>query len=184
MDHFCEQLIARKKKPGDIVLKLVLIFTSVLAVALLVISSFLMVFGAFSALLLPVAFGIAVLSWYMATSMNIEYEYTLTNDYFDIDKILGKRKRKRILSTQCSKFEEFGEYNEETAKRLLNRSFDQRLSPCNTDGSVPLYYAVLSHPSRGRVLLVIQPNESMLQGLKAQMPRPVARDAFGRHGSY
>ena len=52
-------------------------------------------FGAFSGLFLLGAFGIAIAAYFYLLSLKIEYEYSLTNGFLDIDKISGKRKRRR-----------------------------------------------------------------------------------------
>lgn len=47
-------------------------------------------------------------------NFNIEYEYILTNNDLDIDKVIGKRKRKRMISLDVSTAEAFAPYPAET----------------------------------------------------------------------
>ena len=42
-----------------------------------------------------------------------------------------------------------------------------------------LYYAVVSHKTAGRVLIVIEPNERLVSALKKFIPRTVQNDVFG-----
>ena len=48
---------------------------------------------------------------WLLTGMSYEYEYILTNDDLDIDKITGKRKRKRLITLKMNTVEEFGIYD-------------------------------------------------------------------------
>ena len=49
--------------------------------------------------------GMVYFTYIVITSFNIEYEYIATNTELDIDKIINRRKRKRILSLRLSEIE-------------------------------------------------------------------------------
>ena len=51
--------------------------------------------------------------WWLLTSLNIEYEYSVTNGDIDIDQITAKRKRKRIVSVSGAKIESLEPFNQQ-----------------------------------------------------------------------
>ncbi len=99
MDVFMEYLLSRKKDSKDIIIMAAIIAAGILLslIVVLLILMFVNVPGVSSIGLLLIA-GV----WYGAVILmrrrNIEWEYILTNSYFDIDKIMAKSSRKRVLS--------------------------------------------------------------------------------------
>ena len=102
----------------------------------------------------------------------MEYEYSLTNGDFDIDRIIGKRKRQRLLTTNCSDFEEFGVYTEEKARAFKQRQWGAKVIAANLKDE-GLYYAVVRHAKLGTVLLVIEPDDRIKSALRKFIPRQV-----------
>ena len=62
--------------------------------------------------------------WYVVTGRNIEYEYTVTNNNLQLDKIMNKSRRKEILSIDIKKIEGFeklgdGRLNENRCDKVM-----------------------------------------------------------------
>ena len=81
-----------------------------------------------------------------------------------------------MLSTSCKEFEEFGSYDVDK-QRLTQRAFDFKVLPANLRDT-GLYYAVIRKDGYGTGLLVFQPNEKILSGLKKFIPRSVQKDVL------
>ena len=99
MENIYEKSIVKKKTAVDNII--------VLAAVLLTI-------GIFAASILweplrpyAVAIGIVLViaAWRVITDRNIEYEYTLAGDSFALDKIMNKRRRKRIINCDLTDFD-------------------------------------------------------------------------------
>ena len=89
MDFHTEQLIKKQKSPIDYLLAaLILLGTVVLWVLLLIFLGRLLTIA--SLLILLIGWG----AWKLIQGLDIEYEYELTNHYLDIDKIMGRARRK------------------------------------------------------------------------------------------
>jgi hypothetical protein len=179
MDTFFEQIITRRPKGYETVLRILLIiFCAVLCVCLLGFSFF--IGGIIRFLVVLAGFATPFLGYYIVTSLHTEYEYSVTNGYFDIDRITGKRKRARMLSTSCDKFEVFGKYDAAKKEQLSHQKFGAKILAANLDND-NLYYAILTHKEKGRTLVVIEPNERVLGAMVRFMPKMVAREAgFGK----
>lgn len=160
-DFYSEQLVAKAPDGSDWV-KRVLIGLGGLAVA---IGVFLFLF-----ILMPMnlvlVFGIFYLTFYLMSGIDTEYEYIITNGDIDIDKIIGKRKRKRLMSAKISDFTAFGPYDE--APEAPSGITVVHV----TDGSGEnIYYADFKHKSAGDVRLIFSPNEKTIDGIVMFMSR-------------
>jgi len=90
-DAYYEQLVARKSKPIDFVIRFLVVFI------LIAVVFFGMPFIGFLAFFVAVLLG--VLAYYFVLpKLNVEYEYVLLNHDMDIDAIYSQAKRKRQLS--------------------------------------------------------------------------------------
>ena len=106
-DVFIEEIVKKKKEPLDWLKSIAIL---VLCLALAVGFLFLGMFFPFCWVLagLSIYFG-----YFFISRRSIEFEYSLTNDTFDVDKIIAKRTRKRLISTSCKNFDDFGQYHPE-----------------------------------------------------------------------
>ncbi|MBQ6907264.1 MAG: hypothetical protein IJR79_01395 [Clostridia bacterium] len=99
MDIFREQIVERKKNTKDMA-----IIAGIVALTLLLSFVLISIAGALAFLLLC---GLWYGAWRLITGKNIEYEYIITDTILDIDKIIAKRSRKRILSIDLADAERF-----------------------------------------------------------------------------
>lgn len=163
MDNFCEQIV----KPKSNTLQAfktasVLSLTLVLGFAVFIISSSLL--GPFLGFILG---GLVLfLGFYILTCFSIEYEYIITNGEIDVDKIIARRKRKRILSTNVKNFSDFGKFD---ASKANSNSYKL----INADDGIAenLYYADFKHSKFGQARLLFSPNEKALANIKPYLPR-------------
>ncbi len=181
MDVFFEQIVRKKPNTAQKIVKTAFIIVAIVLILSLVSYAFVLLIA--NSFLAPIcillAFGVGFgANWYVKR-MHLEYEYSITNGDFDIDKIIGKSKRARVISTNCQDFEEFGIYDEKAKEKLSHREFNAKVMAANLQEE-GLYYAVVAHKTIGSVLVVIQPDERIKTALKKFIPRIVANDVFWR----
>lgn len=164
MDVFVEQLV---KKPADgksTALKILIAF-GVILVSLFCL--YLMLIGIVIALLL--IFAAIYGGFYLISGLNAEYEYIVTNGEIDIDKIIAKRKRKRLITAKPSKFEAFG--------KLADAAPVSGITVVEANGiadeEAEDYYIDFTHDSFGKVRLIFTPTERTLEAVTPFLPRPV-----------
>ena len=86
-DALCEHIVARKSKPMDFIIRILII---VVIVAVAIVGLPFLGFFAFA-----LAAILALLAYYFAFPLlNVEYEYSLLNHDLDIDAILQQREKK------------------------------------------------------------------------------------------
>jgi hypothetical protein len=170
-DVFLEKIITRKKGPFEFFIKFMIILT--LITVILTIN--MLVAGIIPQLLgvsLLISCGLIYLSYRLFISLNTEYEYSLTNDEFSVDRIVAKRKRKQIYSSSCKGFDRVAPISDsgyigklESAKALLDIS---------SGGPRELtWYISLSQSGVNKVIL-IDYDERFIEAFRRYNPRTVA----------
>ena len=167
-DVFVEYMVAQRKTPKTTLLK------ALIVVAFIVLApSFLM----FSHLLGPLSFlgalffvGGGYCAYFFIISMNLEFEYTITNGEMDVDKIIAQRRRKRLMSIKLREVEAFGRY---VPDEHANKNYESMIFACDCPFNPELWYC-----QKGRMLLVFNANDKMLDAIKKFLPGPILREAF------
>lgn len=164
MDIFCEYMVKRKKQKADILLEavtiLVAIYLSFLSFAMMAL------FKSFTLLVIAAIWYGAI---YLIRRKNIEYEYTLTNNILDIDRIFAQKSRKRITSIDVAKVDYIRPVEEKDLEKnpeLLDHFL------CECKESKRNYVLVLARDGKmHRVFFT--PNDKMKKGLKQMNPSKV-----------
>ncbi len=164
MDIFCEHIVKRKKQTVDRVLEMILIlvalYMSYIAFAMM------MILKSFTLLVIV---GIWYGAIYLIRRKDIEYEYTLTNNNLDIDRIFAKRSRKRITSIDLAKIDYIRPVEESDYEKNPNL-VDHSLCECKEDEKT----YVLVFPRDGKVHRVFfTPNNKMKLKMKKVNPARV-----------
>lgn len=152
MDRFSEQLVERASDKKGMFLKGLVVAGLILVLVLL---GYLMVLFQYSITLFCLVAGAGAiwLAVYIMQGLNTEYEYIVTNDDLDIDKISGKRKRKRLISVDLKSVDDFGPYLNET-------ELNPDVTVLAEDGTgIDLWYVFIETESTGKVAIIFNPDE-------------------------
>lgn len=173
MDIFTEQLVKKSKTAKDRTLAAVFVALFILIPAtFIVLTRFSLYFG-FLAFASVVA-GVYAL-WYFITSLNLEYEYTVTNNNLTVDKVIAKRKRKRMLSLDIKKIERLEKF---AGSELAKKPFDKVISAQDKEGSGNIYAATFYLEKYGKCMLLFAPNEKVLTAMKPFLKREIITKLF------
>ncbi len=168
MDIFVEKIVARKKGLKENILSVVLIVISVIIAFMAAIT-----IGPRGIVVLLVA-GLIFGNWYIISALNVEYEYSITNGEIDIDKIINKRKRKKMFTAECKDIEVMAKitskkYNESIA------TVPKKIIAVSSMESPDVYFAMLNIKGK-RALIYFEPNEKMMKTLKGIIPGKIFKD--------
>ncbi len=166
MDIFNEQIIKKSKSPLD-VLVLMLIYLAGLTVGALLILFGLTVAPAFIFTFIIFACVVFYFTIKIANNINTEYEYSVTNNIFDVDKIIAKSRRKRLVSIDIKNIDDVGVYD---AQRFTGKTFDLTVKAVGNPNEDGILYIVTRHPTKGKTLVIFQPNEKIISALKKSLP--------------
>ena len=158
MDSFAEQLIKKKNGAKEIALMVLI----VLAMMILTLALFLFIGPTGFILSVFVLWG----GWWLLQTQYIEYEYSVLNGDLDIDRIVGKRKRKRVVQVRASKIEEFMPITENT--RI--EGYQRVLAACWSKETATFYVSYNSKKN-GRTIVLLEPNARVFKELYTGQPR-------------
>ena len=168
MDIFVEQIVKKAPTGKDTAKKVLLVVAMCLLTAVL---AFVMMFmPAFTGVALLLLCGIMYGGYYLITGLDVEYEYIVTNGEIDIDKIIAKRKRSRLITGKVSSFEDFGRYEnapEIDSSVTIVSAVGNSLSGNETE----MWYADFTHASAGKVRLIISAEEKVIEAIRPFLPR-------------
>lgn len=170
MDIFVEQIVKKAPNGKDTAKKVLLVVGMCLIAALL---AFVMMFiPAFAGIAFLLLFGTMYGGYYLITGCDVEYEYIVTNGEIDIDKVIAKRKRSRLITGKVSSFEAFGRYKNapdiDSSVTIVN-AIGTSLSGEETEE----WYADFTHASAGKVRLIISAEEKVIEAIKPFLPRQI-----------
>lgn len=160
MDNIAEQLIAKYPTSGD---KAKLALISLGGILLASAVMFFAIITGFMVLVL-VAVGLIAGTVYYISGAYVEYEYIITNDEMDIDKVIGKRKRRRMITVDLTAAEAFAPYPSEQEYKADATVF------ATSGGEKDAYYLVTSHPSYGKVKIIFNPNDRIREAMMQEFP--------------
>ena len=158
MDNFIEQLVTKAHTGKDTAKAVIIIIAMVLLVGVIA-------FFAFQGFIVLLMLAVCVV-WggvWLLKGIGVEYEYIVTNKELDIDKIVGKRKRTRMITVDLSKSEDFYAYSEKD---------------CECDTTVyassglekDAYCLIVLHSDYGKVNIIFNPNESTREAIEQEFP--------------
>ena len=173
-DIFIEYMVRRRSTAKIKLLKLgIVLLAIVVGGALFVASSLIEAISFLSvAFLAGAGFG----AYHLITSMNVEFEYSLTNGELDVDKIVAERKRRRLVTVRCRDVMDFGRYNEDDHK---SKTYQNKIFACDNPKNDDVWFFTFPDKLKGETLLVFNASERMLSGMKPFLPRILFRKAFG-----
>jgi len=181
MDVFVETLVKHKLSQDDrkkvVALFVTLIISSILfilVIPMLALSSGLAYISTVSMLVFAV---IVFVIWRVLKSLQLEFEYIVTNFSLDIDKIIDKKKRARLISVDLKTVEEVGVYK---PSAFVNSSFNHQVHAERDSNGVGNYYLIVYHPTHKRTLIVFSPDDRMLEALESTLPRQISKNLISK----
>ena len=157
-DVFVEHMIARRPTAAVLAQK-ALIALAALAVATLSLFflgpfALIFVFGA--------GWGMIIL----IRRLDLEFEYSITNGEMDVDKIMGRRSRKRLFSVDCRTFDILAPCKDEYRGEAESQTITRRIDVSSHIQSPGRWFAVFNSKDGVRTLLIFEPSEKMLNTFK------------------
>ena len=157
-DAFYEQLVARKSRPLDTVIRILII------AALALILVFSMMFIGFLGVIITVV--LAFLAYYFVfPKLSVEYEYTLLNHDMEVDAIYSKSKRKKLLTFDIQQAEIIAPKG---SPRLNSQHPEKTLDFSSQDAKAKAY-SIMIQLNQKNTCIIIEPDDSMLNHMKSWM---------------
>ena len=171
MDSYAEQIVKKVDNGSDNLKRAACLIGGIVAGLVLIVLSMKLHIAIIGALLGVGAFYGGL---YLGTNYDIEYEYLVVNGEIDIDKILAKKRRKKLITIRTGDFTEFGRYSEEV------KSGDETIIwAVGTSPEEPqTFYGDFEHPTYGKCRLLFSPSVKVLREIKTGL-KPSLRNNVG-----
>lgn len=162
-DLYTELLIKRTMPPGEKALKAGLITVTVATAAA----------GLFLHPLILIAFiGMLIVDYFKMPAFNLEFEYLYVNGELDIDKIMSKQKRKKVISLGINDMELVAPKNShELDYYRQNKSLKVRDYSSGEDKAN--VYAMITKKDNQTEMVLFEPNDVILNDMRRIAPRKV-----------
>ena len=164
MDSFFEQIVKKKKGVTEwsIIIAIVLAALALLVLAVLFASLYIIV----------AVVGILYGAWWLIGTQSVEYEYCVTNGDIDVDKIVARRKRTRLVSVAGRKIRALAPYDPQKPLGKFQRTV--LVAPSiKVEG---LWYFTYHSKKNGDTLVVFMPDDRVLGALYDGLPKLVQMD--------
>lgn len=118
----------------------------------------------------PLMFCIFVIAGYFGIKfLNVEYEYAFTNGDLDIDKIMGKRKRKRVLATDTAHIKVMAPYTKEYESVATAYDVSYSLDYSSSSQAPNRWFIIFEDKSEKLCFMVFQPSERFRAAMKSYL---------------
>lgn len=160
---FVEQIVKRRISISGILLRMLFIFLTLVGLMSMMILGML---GFTIAILLGYA---TYLVW---AYTSVEYEYSFLNGEFSVDKIIGQRKRKSIANYDIKEAEIIAPLVSDAVVRASGNAIIKDYSTRTNNNDV---YAMIINNSNGKLKVVFEPNEKVLEAMYHVRPAIVKK---------
>ncbi len=175
-DVFIERMV-KKKTDGKDIAVIAGILLAVLIIITLSIFFLLPMFGLIAPFI--VIAGVIFGGYRLIAMRNLEFEYSNTNGYITVDKIMNRQRRKRLAAFECRDLEEIGKYDE-NIKRLQGKPVDSKIFAAVNSSGEGAWYIIVRGQKTGKTLLAFNPDEDFIESVKKFMPTQLRFEIFGR----
>lgn len=160
---FVEQIVKRRISISGILLRMLFILLTLAGLMSMMILGML---GFTIAILLGYA---TYLVW---AYTSVEYEYSFLNGEFSVDKIIGQRKRKSIANYDIKEAEIVAPLVSDAVVRASGNAIIKDYSTRTNNNDV---YAMIINNSNGKLKVVFEPNEKVLEAMYHVRPAIVKK---------
>lgn len=167
-DVFFEQIV-QIKKTGKAFAGIIGIW--LLAFVLIAFLLLTFILGPFTIIL---CCGLGYGAFWLSSKLNVEFEYIITNGTLDIDKIINKSSRKRILSLELSQVTRLEKYNPAAVTNINEKEI---VFACNRQDE-DAYFITAERTGKKSANLVFAPNVKLQSAIEKFAPKFLTHNVF------
>lgn len=161
-DMYAEYMVKHKTGAKDLIFQFLIVFVA----AVLVAGCIILVQGIGFLLAALAVYG----AYYLISLKFLEYEYIFTNGEMDVDKIINRKKRERLITVKSEEIERFSRYRPE---EHIKGNYQTKIFAAENDRSAENMCLVVNSRKKGKTLIVFTPNEKISELIKSSAPRSV-----------
>lgn len=160
-DTFVEELVVRRNNIVNLLLMAGMVILAVLVIA----AAFLFLSAIFPAVLV-----IAICGVYIGIKFQgVEYEYSFTNGDLDIDKIMAKRKRKRLVEINHKQIKVMAPYTMEYEAETKDYKVSQVIDTSAHKNAAGRWFLIYEDQEGKYIFVVFQPSKRLREAMRKYM---------------
>lgn len=157
-DTFVEELIVRRTTPLNVLIRVAIVL-------------FILFFTMFGFLIIPYVFplclaAICVGAYFLFKFQYVEFEYSFTNGDLDLDKIMGKRKRKHLATIPYDKIHVMAPYAAEYEGEVQGYQVSSKLDVSSSNRAAGRWFLIYEPYDDEYAFLVFQPSAKLQEAMK------------------
>ncbi|MDO4618757.1 MAG: hypothetical protein Q4B31_04455 [Clostridia bacterium] len=117
-----------------------------------------------------IAFGIFYFAYRLIKNSSIEFEYALTNEELDVDKIMAASSRKRMITVNCREIEVCANVHDKA--NFVSAGEKEVLNYCGDINAENVYF-IDFYQNDKNTRMIFQPSEKMIKSIKMLSPSKV-----------
>ncbi len=164
-DVFVEELVVRQR---PVFVTLIRLGTVLLGIVLTIAFYFLTgwFLGSYGSALFPALFALVCIGVFMVFRYSgLEYEYSFYSGDVDIDRIRGKRRRKRMMSFNCRDIDLMAPYSEKYESTIAG-NFAHKLDARGSGQGMRDWIILINSANGERSVLAISPSDRMINAFR------------------
>lgn len=167
MDFFNEWIVKRRKTAQDYMSVAITVM-----VTCMVLYGIMLQFMAYKFVyFIPVEIAVVLfIAYKIIVSMNVEYEYSVTNGDIDVDRVISKKRRKRMVSVKLRNVEYFAPFEGEHIRVAEDTSI-RRIIDASSSLDAPRLHFVIYYNNSEKTLLLFEPTDEMIENFSHYVPR-------------
>ncbi len=168
MDNFYSEVIVKREETGkSLVIKGVLGVIAGISVMLTIISG---------GMALPISAIILYILYIVYNRLSIEFEYIYLNGELEIDKIMGKSKRKKQNTFNFDNIEIIAPLNSHALDSYKNNSNYKTIDYSSQSKELGIKkYVIITKKDNTLLKVIFEPSEKMLNDMKMTAPRKISQ---------
>ncbi len=167
MDFFNEWIVKRKKTAQDYMSVIITVMVAIMALYGVAIQFMLGKLVYF----IPIEIAVVIYAAYkIIASMNVEYEYFATNGDLDIDRIVSKKRRKKLVSIKLRDVEYFAPFEDEHI-RIAEDTSIKRIIDASSSIDAPRLHFVIYYNNSEKTCLLFEPTDEMIENFSLYVPK-------------
>lgn len=162
-DLFIEKIVKRKRRGIESLFSVMLVLSAIL---LIMIAFFIpiLIQQNFFYVSAFVSFGIGYLAYRLITGLNCEYEYSITNDELNIDKIIAQRKRVNVFKGTCKDFTVMAPASNLNANSFAQKNMKHLDLRSGEDHGCDWYF--ITKQSNTLLMVLFEPDERFISTIR------------------
>ena len=167
MDFFNEWIVKRRKTAQDYMSVAITVMVTCMVLYGVVLQFMMAKYMYF----IPIEIALVVfIAYKIISSMNVEYEYSVTNGDLDIDKVISKRRRKKMVSLKLRDVEYFAPFEGEHIRVAEDASI-KRIYDASSGLDAPRLHFIIYYYNSEKTLLLFEPTDEMIDNFSHYISR-------------